>query len=107
MAGMTELEPGNPDELCETLTNWLNRANGPLGSLPAGTTPVEWAVRNFIASWRDPIRDALDSIDESLDGALAALSAGNPQEAKFHLECIRQALSGDIRTELGLQPWNK
>ena len=45
---MAELEPGHPDELLERLTNWLNQANYPIGSLPPDVTPTEWAVRNFI-----------------------------------------------------------
>ena len=45
---MAELEPGHPDELVPTLHNWLREALNPIGSLPAGTDPVECAVRRFI-----------------------------------------------------------
>jgi hypothetical protein len=103
---MAELERGNPDELCDILSNWLKQAHDPVGHLPEGMTPIEWAVRNFIALWRDPIRDSLDHIDELLSSAIAATNSGEKQEALLHLECIRQSLSEEIRTELGLQPWN-
>jgi len=104
---MAEMESGNPDELCETLTKLLDRANDPIGSLPAGVTPVEWAVRNFIASWRDPIRDGLDNIDEHLAKAIAALAASNVKDAMFEIECARQAVAEDIRVEMGLTQWHR
>ena len=74
---MAELEPGHPDELCQTLTNWMNQANDPLGTLPAGVTPTEWAVRNFIESWREPVRSGIESVEESLRNALEALKTGD------------------------------
>jgi hypothetical protein len=50
---MAELEPGNPDELCQMLVNWLNQANDSSGTLlPVGISPTEWAVRQFIKAWR-------------------------------------------------------
>ncbi len=104
---MAELEPGHPDELREMLTNWLNQANDPIGSLPAGVTPTEWAVRNFIDSWQKPVRDGLDSIEESINKALAALRSGDTPAATFELECARQTLGEDVRSELGLYEWNR
>jgi hypothetical protein len=53
---MAEIEPGHPNELLERLNNWVNRANDPIGLLPPNVTPTEWAVRNFIDTWRKPIR---------------------------------------------------
>ena len=104
---MADMESGNPDELCKTLTNFLNRANDPIGTLPPGVTPVEWAVRSFIASWRDPIRDSLDNIDQHLEKAMKALDAGNVNDAKSEIECLRQAIAEDIRGELGLTQWHR
>ena len=104
---MAELEPGHPDELLERLTNWLNEANDPIGSLPPNVTPAEWAVRNFIDTWRKPVRDGLDSIEESLDKALAALKTGDVNAAAFEIECARQTLGEDVRDELGLYEWNR
>lgn len=104
---MAELEPGHPDELRELLTNWLNQANDPIGTLPAGISPTEWAVRNFIDVWRRPVRDSLDSIEESLIKALAAIRAGDPSTATFEIECSLQTLAEDVRDNLGLYEWNR
>ena len=104
---MAELEPGHPDELQAMLTNWLNQANDPIGSLPPGVTPTEWAVRNFIESWRQPVRSSLDAIEESLHKALAALKAGDTAAAVFEIDLARQALGEDVRDELGLYHWNR
>jgi hypothetical protein len=38
---MAELEPGHPDELVQTLRNWLQEANSPVGTLPEGMDAVE------------------------------------------------------------------
>ena len=104
---MAELEPGHPDELRMMLTNWLNQANDSIGSLPAGMTPTACAVRNFIDSWRKPVRGGLDSIEESLNKALAALKAGDTKAAVFEIECSLQTLAEDVRDELGLYEWNR
>jgi hypothetical protein len=104
---MAELEPGHPDELLEQLTNWLNQANDPIGSLPPNVTPTEWAVRNFIDTWRKPVRAGLDSIEESLSKALAALKAGDVKAAAFEIECSLQTLGEDVRDEFGLYEWNR
>jgi hypothetical protein len=104
---MAELEPGHPDELLERLTNWLNEANNPTGSLPPNLTPTEWAVRNFIDTWRLPVRAGLDSVEESLKRALAALKTGNTDAAVSEIECSLQTLGEDVRDELGLYDWNR
>jgi hypothetical protein len=104
---MAEPDPGHPDELKVMLTNWLREANDPIGSLPPGVTPVEWAVGNFIDSWRKPVRSGLDSIEGSLLKALAALKAGDTAAAAFEIECARQTLGEDVRNELGLYEWNR
>ena len=104
---MAELEPGHPDELLERLTNWLNQANDPIGSLPPDVTPTEWAVRNFIDTWRKPVRAGLDSIEASLNKALAALKSGDVKTAEFEIECSLQTLGEDVRDELGLYEWNR
>ena len=104
---MAELEPGHPDELLERLTNWLNQANNPVGSLPPNVTPTEWAVRNFIDTWRKPVRAGLDTIEDLLNKALAALRAGDVKAAMFEIECSLQMLGEDVRDELGLYDWNR
>jgi hypothetical protein len=104
---MAELDPGHPDELKVTLTNWLREANDPIGSLPPGVTPIEWAVGNFIDSWRKPVRSGIDSVDESLQKALAALKAGDTAAAVSEIECARETLNEDVRNELGLYEWNR
>jgi hypothetical protein len=73
---MTELEPGNPDELVRILRNWLREANGPIGELPSGMDPTEWAVRPFIAAWVEPVRIVVRGIEESIGTAERALAAG-------------------------------
>ena len=104
---MAELEPGHPDELQQSLTNWLNQANEPIGSLPPDVTPVEWAVRNFIDAWRKPVRSGLDSVEQSLHKALLALRAGDIDSAAIEIECSLQTLGEDVREELGLYDWNR
>lgn len=104
---MAEFEPGHPDELVERLTNWLNQVNEPVGSLPPGVTPAEWAVRNFIDMWHKPIRDGLDAIEASLNQALTALASGDAQAATFEIQCSLQTLAEDVRNELGLYDWNR
>ena len=103
---MAELDPGHPDELRELLTNWLSQANDPIGSLPSGVTPVEWAVQQFIESWRRPVRGGIDSIEASLKKALEALKAGKADDAVFEIECSLQTLAENVRDELGLYEWN-
>lgn len=104
---MAELEPGHPDELCQMLTNWLKLAHDPIGSLPEGVSPIEWAVRNFIDSWRKPVRASIDSIEESLKTALEALMAGNASTAQLEIECSLSTLAEDLRDDLGLYDWNR
>ena len=103
---MAELNLGHPDELRTLLTNWLRQAHDPIGSLPSGVTPVEWAVEQFIKSWRRPLRGGIDSIEASLKKALAALQAGNTDVAISEIECSLQTLAEDVRDELGLYEWN-
>jgi hypothetical protein len=104
---MAELEPGHPDELKVVLTNWLNRASDPIGSLPEGVTPVEWAVRNFVDVWRKPVRLSIDTIEASLKAALEAIEGGNPAQAKFEIECCLQTIGEDLRDDLGIYEWNR
>lgn len=104
---MAELEPGHPDELRQMLTNWLKLAHDPIGSLPEGATPIEWAVRNFINSWRKPLRSSIDSIEESLNTALNALKVGDASAATFEIECSLSTLAEDLRNDLGLYEWNR
>ena len=105
---MAELEPGHPDELQSLLTNWLNQANEPTGVLlPQGIAPTEWAVRQFINSWRKPIRSSIDSLEASLQEALSALDRGDVATTRHHVECARQTLGEDLRDELGLYEWNR
>lgn len=103
---MAELEPGHPDELTQQLRNWLRQASDPIGSLPEGTDPMEWAVRQFIDSWRRRVRVGVDSVERSMQKALAAVEAGDTNTASFELGCGLQALTEDIRDSLGLYDWN-
>jgi hypothetical protein len=104
---MPEMESGHPDELTKRLHNWLKLAHDPLGSLPAGVDPVEWAVRNFIRNWKGPVRSALDNIEGYLRDAARALQAGNSTEAEDQIDLARQCLQEDLRNELGLYDWNR
>ena len=70
---MAELEPGHPDELANTLRNWLREAHSPVGKLPEGMDAIEWAVRRFIDSWKNPTRRAIEGVKESLYRATATL----------------------------------
>jgi hypothetical protein len=104
---MAEMEPGNPDELVQTLRNWLREANDPIGSLPAGTDAVEWAVRRFIASWQEPVRDTIEQIESCLNAALELGNAGQVDKALVEIDSARQLVEESLRDELGLYLWNK
>ena len=98
---MAELEPGHPDELVRVLNNWLREALSPVGYLPEGTDPVEWAIRRFIAHWQGGARAAIDGIEESRRSALELCRAGSFEEACEELEFARQRV-WELRNELGL-----
>jgi hypothetical protein len=104
---MSELEPGHPDELIRTLCNWLRDAESPIGSLPAGTDSVEWAVRRFIASWSEPVRSTIEEIESCLDLALELCKAGKVLEAQTEIDSARQLVEESLRDHLGLYPWDK
>jgi hypothetical protein len=105
---VAEMEPGNPDELVQTLRNWLREAQAPIGTLPEGMDPVEWAVRRFIDSWKADARCAIEGVEESLYRAMALCDSGAPlPEIKSEIDLARQALQEDLRDHLGLYEWNK
>jgi hypothetical protein len=104
---MAELEPGHPDELVHTLRNWLREASDPIGSLPTGTDPVEWAVRRFIAWWVAPLRGSIDEIEDCLRQAGEACRAGDAAAAAAEIELARQVLGESLRDHLGLYSWNE
>jgi hypothetical protein len=104
---MTELEPGHPDELVQVLRNWLREAQSPIGALPEGTDPVEWAVRRFIEYWSGSVRSTIEVIEECLRSAIDLCTSGKSQEALAEIDCARQLVEESLRDELGLYPWNK
>lgn len=104
---MSELEPGHPDELVRKLRNWLREAHDPIGSLPAGTDPVEWAVRQFIASWAKPVRSSIQVLEECLQASVEALEAGDMAGARREIEAAQQLLGESLRDELGLYSWDE
>src|SRR5262249_22894591 len=100
---MAELEPGHPDGLIHRLRNWLQEAQDPIGSLPAGTDPVEWAVRRFIDTWKTEARRSIEAVEESLNRAKALCdSQASFGEIKSEIDMARQALQEDLRDHLGL-----
>ena len=104
---MAELEPGHPDELVQTLKNWLREAQSPLGSLPEGTDPVEWAIRRFIASWQGPVRATIEEIEDCLRSALELCNSGSFEKASASIDSARQLVEESLRDKLGLYEWNK
>jgi quinol monooxygenase YgiN len=98
---MSELEPGHPDELVRVLNNWLREALSPIGYLPEGTDPVEWAVRRFIASWQGPVRARIDVIEERRRSALESCRAGSFEKAIQELELASEDV-WELRDKLGL-----
>jgi hypothetical protein len=104
---MAELEPGHPDELVRTLRNWLREAQDPVGSLPAGTDPVEWAVRRFIALWAGPVRSSIQVLEERLEFAIQALAVGDTAAARSEVESAQQLVRESLRDELGLYLWDE
>jgi len=104
---MAELEPGHPDELVRTFRNWLREAQDPIGSLPAGADPVEWAVRQFINSWAGPVRATIRELEECLEAAGRALAAGDSATAVSEVEAAGQLGRESLRDELGLYPWDE
>jgi len=97
---MAELDPGHPDELIKLLTNWLRESQSPVGSLlPVGIDPAEWAVRQFINSWKQTARRAIESIEESLSKAEAlCTSGGSREEIVAEVENARSTLQEVRRT---------
>jgi hypothetical protein len=104
---MAELEPGHPDELTKLLKNWLQQTDDPIGSLPEGTDPVEWAIRRFIDSWKKPIRSTIEVIEECLNSALELCDAGDSAEARAEIDSALQLVRESLRDELGLYEWNE
>ncbi len=104
---MAELEPGHPDELRDQLANWISQATSPIGSLPTNITPAEWVARNFIDLWREPVRSALDSIEQMIRDATAAIESGDQEAAISTLNGIRQEVAEGLREPLGLYDWNR
>ena len=105
---MAELEPGHPDELMAMLNNWMKQANEPDGNLlPEGITPTEWAVRQFVKSWRKPVRSSIEHIESLLQEAIAAIDRGEGPSAKRQIEAARQAIDEGLRDDLGLYDWNR
>jgi hypothetical protein len=104
---MAELEPGHPDELVVRLRNWLKEANDPIGSLPPGTDPVEWACRRFIDTWAAPVRDTIREIEDCLQSVDRAVAAGDLTEARMEADAARQLVNESLRDELGLYPWDE
>lgn len=105
---MAELEPGHPDELVETLRNWLKEAESPIGTLPEGMDAIEWAVRRFIDTWKSPARNAIESVEDSLTRAISLCDSGSSlAEIKDEIDLARQTLQEDLRDHLGIYDWNK
>jgi hypothetical protein len=104
---MAELEPGHPDELVQSLSNWLREANSRMGALPEGVDPVEWAVRRFIDIWKADAPNAIDGVEENLSRAIALCDSQSPlDEIKSSIELARETLQEDLRGHLGLYGWN-
>ena len=102
---MAELEPGDPDKLVRTLRNWLREPSDPIGSLPAGTDPVEWAVRRFIASWVRPVRESVREIEDCLRKAEEACRAGDMAAAAVENDSAQQLVGESLWDHLGLYSW--
>lgn len=104
---MADLEAGHPDELVQTLRNWLRQGESPIGTLPDGMDAIEWAVRRFINTWKSPARNAIESVEESLNRAMLLCDSGSPlAEIKSEIDSARQTLQADLRDHLGLYDWN-
>jgi len=101
-------EPGHPADLKQALCNWLQEAQSPVGTLPQGTDPVDWAIRRFIAYWEKPARQAIRFLEESLNKARELCDAGaNPEQIKEEIDYAFQVLGEDLRVALGLYEWNE
>ena len=104
---MPELEPGHPDELVQTLRNWLDQAKSPPGSLPEGMDTVNWAIRQFIHSWQRPVRSTIEVLEECIRDAAEACERGDTKMAMMEIDSARQIIQGSLRDHLGLYDWNK
>jgi hypothetical protein len=105
---MDELQPGHLEDLAEALRNWLQQAQSPIGSLPEGMDPIAWVVERFIAYWAGPARNAIRSIERSLNEARALCDAGgSPAEIKAEIEYAMQVIGEDLRDHLGLYQWDE
>lgn len=105
---MADRERGNPDELVAVLRNWLRQAESLCGTLPDGTDRTEWAIRQFINYWKDPLSIALDGIEASLQRAMSLCRTGAAShEITNELENAREILQCDLRDDLGLTQWHR
>ncbi len=105
---MADMERGHPEELTRLLKNWLREAQDPIGTLPPGTDPEEWAVRRFISTWQEPVDGAIRSIEEVLAAALNLCHNGGDIKAiESELETALDIIRQDLREDLGLQPWHE
>ncbi len=65
-------------------------------------------ARQFIRYWKDPVRRAIESIEESLQQAMALCDSGaSLNEVKMEIDHARSTLQEDLRDHLGLYEWNK
>jgi len=99
---LAEMEAGHPDELTATLRALLKEASDPVGSLPAGIDPTEWAVRRFIEVWKGPARSAIKEIEGRLRTAAELCGTGKAADAVLEIDLARQILGEDLREHLGL-----
>jgi hypothetical protein len=92
--------------LVRKLRDWLREASDPIGSLPPGTDPAEWAVRRFIASWVGPVRASVRKIEDCLRQAEEACRAGDMAATATEIGLAQQLVSESLRDELGLYSWD-
>jgi hypothetical protein len=101
-------EPGHPADLKQALRNWLQEAQSPIGALPEGTDPIDWAIQRFIAYWEKPARQAVQSLEESLHKTKELCDTGaRTQQIKDEIDYALQIIGEDLRVALGLYQWNE
>jgi hypothetical protein len=101
-------EPGHPDDLKQALRNWLEEARSPLGTLPEGVDPIDWAIERFIGYWERPARQAISSLERSLHTARDLCDSGaSPQAIRDEIDYAFQIIGADLRVALGLYEWNE
>lgn len=92
-------------ELQKSLANWIDQANSPLGKLPDGAKPAEWAASQFMLWWKEHAEEQLTDAQLAATSLRAEIQRldqkGDHDDALHELTHLTDALS-DLASVLGM-----